>query len=263
MTKNGWRIKTVCSFLSTCILSTGCSTMITYVPKASDNGQSLRYTQGVGTLSVRDEQQEIFMYPTFRAQGAQDPTFTIGYANNGSDDVNISPENIKAYFRGEQFPIYTYVEKVAEIQSRKQAQQIALAIVGGLAAGAAAYGASRQTYTTNQSGVFRSRSGISSFASTSTTRVYDPAAGIFAGAAVGGATALGVRQLEYTAQAQEQAANSMLQTNTLAPLQMVSGDVIIRGCCEPYVKSNDIIRFEVTARGKTYFFDFLRQKAGR
>lgn len=257
------RVRALSVLLAIATATTGCSTMVTYVPISQGQGQSLRYTQGVGTLTVKDEQQEVFMYPTFRMQGTPAPTFTIGYANNGADDTNFSLDNIKAYFRGAPVPIYTYVERVAEIQANKQAQQVALAIVGGLAAGAAAYNASRRTYTTNSSGFVRTRAGYSSFAATSTTRVYDPAAGILAGAAFGGATAVGIRQLEYNAQDQEQAAASMLQANTLAPLQMVTGDVVIKGCCDQFLKSGDLVRFEITARGKTYVFDFERQKAAR
>lgn len=254
----------VCVLAALAVMTTGCSTMVAYKPQPVGDAQTLRYTQGVGTLTVKDSDQEVFMYPTYRAQGTELPTFTIGYANNGADDIDFSPDNIKAYFRGVPVPIYTYTDRVAEIRAHKQAQQIALAIVGGLAAGAAAYGASRRTYTSSHSGFVRTRSGgFASFAGTSTTRVYDPAAGILAGAAVGGATALGVRQLEYNAQAQEEAAGSMLQANTVAPLQMVAGDVIVKDCCDHFVKPEDAVRFEVSARGKTYVFNFAREKASK
>ena len=200
------------------------------------------------------------MYPTFRTQDTTYPTFTIGFANKAGVDLNFSPDNVKAYFRGAAVPVYTYIERVAEIKSRKQAQQVALAILGGVAAGAAAYGASHQSYRTNYSGFASGRRGFASFAGTSTTRVYDPASGILAGAAVGGATALGIRQLEYNAQSQEQAAISILQANTLSPLQMVTGELILKDCCDPSPKPDDIVRFEVTARNKTYVFEFARQK---
>lgn len=255
--------RSVCAMLVATFLSTGCSTMVTYTPQVQGTKQTLRYTQGVGTLSVKDEDQEVFMYPTYRAQGTQRPTFTIGYANNGQDEVNFSPANVKATFRGVPVPVYTYVDRLAEIQSEKQAQQVALAIVGGLAAGAAAYNASHRTYTTNHNGFLRTRSGYASFGGTSTTRVYDPTSGMLAGAAVGGTTALGIRQLEYNARNQEQMAASMLQANTLSPLQMISGDLIVKDCCDQFVKPDDMIRFEVTARGKTYVFDFARQQASK
>jgi hypothetical protein len=239
---------------------TGCSTMVTYTAKQATPTQSIRYTQGVGTVSERDETQEVFMYPTFKAQGVTQPTFTIGYANNAGEPINFAPENIKAFFRGQPVQIYTYTERIAEIQSEKQAKQIALAIIGGLAAGAAAHSASRQTYTSNYSGFASGRRGITNFGGSATTTVYNPAAGILAGAAIGGAAGLGIQQIAYDAQNQEQYANSILQANTVEPMQVVTGDLIIKTCCDPYPKADDLIRFEVTARGKTSVFEFMRAK---
>jgi hypothetical protein len=253
------------AIMTIAILTSGCSTVVTYTPQATQgtrNLQTLKYTQGVGVLSVKDTDQEVFMYPTYRTQGPGSPTFTIGYANNGIKDVNFSPDNVKAYFRGESVPLYSYVERIAEIQSQKQAKQVLLAIAGGLAAGATAHAASRETRTTNYYSSVRSSRGYSTrFAGTLTTHVYDPAKGILAGAAVGGTTVLGIRQLEYSAQAEEQAAASMLQANTVKPLQMVSGDLIMKNCCDQFVKADDILRFEVTAQNKTYIFNFARQNA--
>ncbi|WP_345541463.1 hypothetical protein [Variovorax defluvii] len=245
------------------LASSGCSTMVAYSAKPNEPIQTLKYTQGIGTVTEKSEANEIFMYPTFRTQGMTMPTFTIGYANNGSEAVNFTTDNVKAFFRGQPVPIYTYTERIAEIQSEKRSQQIALAIVGGLAAGAAAYGASRQTYRSNYSGFVSGRGGVTTFAGTSTVRVYDPLAGIVAGAAVGGATGLGIRQLEYNAQNQEMAANSILQANTVDPLHMVTGDLVLKGCCDPYSRPDDAIRFEVTANGRTAVFEFARVKVSQ
>ncbi|NDZ13572.1 hypothetical protein [Variovorax sp. WS11] len=255
--------KTLIAITALALALSGCSTMVAYTPKANAPIQTLKYTQGVGTVAEKNESHEIFMYPTFRTQGTTMPTFTIGYANNGGEAINFTPDNVKAFFRGQPVPIYTYTERIAEIQSEKQAKQIALAIVGGLAAGAAAYGASRQTYRSNYSGYTAGPRGIRTFAGTSTVRVYDPLAGIVAGAAVGGATGLGIQQLESNAQNQEQAAHSILQANTVEPLQMVTGDLVLKGCCDPYPKAQDVIRFEVTAGGKVAVFEFERVKVSK
>lgn len=249
----------VCASAALLVL-TGCSTMVAYSAKQASPTQSIRYTQGVGTVSERDELQEVFMYPTFKAQGVTQPTFTIGFANNSGEPINFTPDNVKAFFRGQPVQIYSYTERIAEIQSERQAKQIALAIIGGLAAGAAAHSASRQTYTSNYSGFVSGRRGITNFAGTGTTTVYNPAAGILAGAAVGGATGLGIQQIAYDAQHQEQYANSILQANTVEPMQLVTGDLIIRACCDPYPRPDDVVRFEVTARGKTSVFEFSRAK---
>lgn len=243
--------------------SSGCTTMVAYSAKPHEPVQTVKYTQGVGTVIEKHETHEVFMYPTFRTQGTAMPTFTIGYANNGTQPVNFTPDNIKAYFRGQPVPIYTYTQRVAEIQSEKQSKQIALAIVGGLAAGAAAYGASHQTYQSNYSGFVSGRRGVTTFAGTNTVQVYDPLAGIVAGAAIGGATGLGISQIEFNAQNQEQAANSILQENTVDPLHMVAGELMLKNCCDPYPNPNDMLRFEVTANGTTSVFEFQRKKVSQ
>jgi len=242
-------------------LLSGCSSLITYRPQTTSDAQSLKYVQGVGTLAVKNEDHEIFMYPTFKTQGPKQPTFTIGYANNSGAPVDFTSDNVKAYFRGVQVPIYSYTDMVDEIQSDKRGKQIALAILGGVVAGAAAYGASHQTYKSNYSGAVWSGRRSIGFAGSNTLRVYDPMSGIIAGAAVGGATGLGVRQLEFNAQNQEEAANSILQANTVEPLRMVTGDLILKGCCDPYPNGNDVIRFEVTANNRVSVFEFVRVSA--
>ncbi|WP_157604253.1 hypothetical protein [Rhizobacter sp. Root1221] len=243
--------------LLTCLLS-GCSTLIAYRPQLIGPDQRLKYVQGVGTLSVKNEDHEVFIYPTFKTQGPTQPTFTIGFANNSAGTVDFSVNNIRAYFRGASVPIYTYVDKIDEIKSEKQGKQIALALLGGLAAGAAAYSASHQTYQSNYAGSVWTRSGSAGFAGSNTVRVYDPMSGIFAGAAVAGATGLGIRQVHYSAQAQEEAAASILQENTVDPHQMVTGNLILKDCCDQFSNPNDVIRFEVTANNRVTAFEFAR-----
>jgi hypothetical protein len=259
LSQQGAVARNTCCLVALAVLVSGCSTTIAYTPRANpETQQTLKYTDGVGTLSEKDEARELFVYSRFKTQGPTQPTFTIGYANNTAEPVNFSTDNIKAYFRGAPVQIYTYTERIAEIQSEKQAKQVALAIIGGLAAGAAAYGASRQTYRSNYSGAVVGRRGVTTFAGSNTVRVYDPVAGMLAGAAVGGATVLGIRQIEYNAENQEQSANSILQLNTVEPLQMVTGDLVLKNCCDPYPQPNDLVRLEVTASGKTSVFEFAR-----
>jgi hypothetical protein len=201
----------------------------------------------------------MFMYPAFRTQGFTDPTFVLGYANNSSEKEDFSSANVKAFFRGQSVPIYTYNEKIAEIQSIKRGNQIALAILGGLAAGAASYSASHRTYNSNDSGTaWNNRGGRVNFFGSSTVRVYDPAAGILAGGAVAGATGVGIAQIENNAANAELAAEGILQENTVEPMQMINGAVILRGCCDRFPKAGDAIRFEVTASGRTTVFEFAR-----
>ena len=240
----------------------GCSTLVTYSPQQIDANQSLKFAQGIGTLTSKGDDHEMFMHTTFRTQPPARPTFSFGYANNSSTDVNFGPENIKAFYRGNPVPIYTYESRVAEIQAEKRGKQVALAILGGLAAVAAAQSASRQTYTTNYSGAVYGRRGyVGSYFGNSTTRVYDPAAGIFAGAAVGGATVYGIGQIEHSAQAEEDAAQAILQTNTVGAQKMVTGQVMVKDCCDIVPKENDKLRFEVTVGAVTRVFEFLIRSA--
>jgi len=232
--------------------------MVSYHPRVTTAEQTLRFTQGVGTLSEKAPDHELFMYPTFKTQGLGQPTFTIGYANNSDQAQNFSIDNIKAFYRGTPVPLYTYVEKVDEIRQEKLGKQIALAILGGAAAVAAANSASRQTYTSNYSGAVGNRFGVTRFHGSNTLRVYDPASGMIAGAAVGGATGIGIGQIEYNALAQEAAAEAILQANTVEPQRMVSGQLILKKCCDQYTAADDTIRFEVSANGKLSVFEFLR-----
>ena len=96
------------------------------------------------------------------------------------------------------------------------------------------------------------------YAGSNTLRVYDPGSGILAGAAMGGATGLGIQQLEYNAQNQEKVANSILQANTVDPQRMVTGDLILKTCCDSSPNARDIIRFEVFANSKVSVFEFAR-----
>ncbi|WP_157615519.1 hypothetical protein [Rhizobacter sp. Root404] len=250
------------AFLACAFFLGGCSTLVSYHPRVVTAEQTLKFAQGVGTLSEKAADHELFMYPTFKMQGTSQPTFTIGYANNSDQAQNFSVDNVKAFYRGMPVPLYTYTEKVEEIRQEKLGKQIALAILGGAAAVAAANSASRQTYTSNYSGVVGNRYGVTRFYGSNTIRVYDPTSGMIAGAAVGGATGIGIGQIEYNSQAQEAAADAILQANTVEPQRMVSGQLILKKCCDQYGSPNDAIRFEVTANGKLSVFEFLRTAGG-
>lgn len=242
----------------------GCSTsMIAYTPQAISPSQTLTYKQGVGTLSEKDNEREIVIYPTFKMQKTFDPTFTIGYANNSRVAVNFSTDNVRAYFRGQPVPIYTYTEKVSEIETEKTQKQVATAILGALVAGAAAYSASHQTYTRNYSASVYGGGRQTNFYGSNTLRVYDPMSGILAGSAVAGVTALGVKQIEFNAQSLVQASESILQQNTVNPQQMVYGNLILKNCCDPFSGPNDTVRFEVTTNGKMSSFEFIRSDGNK
>jgi hypothetical protein len=103
-------------------------------------------------------------------------------------------------------------------------KQIALAIVGGLAAGAAAYNASHQTTNYSSWGYVGNRPVLIS----GTIQTYDPAAGMFAGLAVGAATGVGIHQIAQAAGNREQAAQGIFQRTTIAPGATAVGQVQIK-----------------------------------
>ena len=119
------------------VLMSGCSTtLVSYTPQATGPLEKVKYTQGVGTLSLKDVDQEVFMYPTFKAQGPVEPTFTIGYANNASAEWRtFRLDNIKAYFRRRACSHrHVRTDKIAAIRNEKLGQRVGLAILEGLAA---------------------------------------------------------------------------------------------------------------------------------
>ena len=124
-------------------------------------------------------------------------------------------------------------ERIGEIRSSAKRKQVALAVVGGLAAGAAAYGASHQTTTYNSYGAATSVNSYGAvrqtqFFSSGTIQTYDPAAGILAGAAVGAATGIGIHQIANAAGHQEQAAEGIFQHTTVPPGTTIVGQVMLK-----------------------------------
>jgi hypothetical protein len=165
------------------------------------------------------------MYPTFRYQSPSDiPTFTLMVQNKSGHNIDFVPENIAASIDSRQCQVYTLQERVSEIRRHARNKQIALAIAGGLAAASAGYAASHQTTTYNSYGFIGQRS----FFTTGTIQTYDPAAGIFAGAAVGAATGFGIHQIARAAGYEEQAAQGIFQHTTIAPGATVVGQVIVK-----------------------------------
>jgi hypothetical protein len=200
------RFVLVCSML---MVMTGCATQLTsYAPTAN---QSVVYDQGVGSITWETDEAVLTMYPTFRFQSPSDiPTFTLMVQNKTDHNIDFVPESIQAYLDDRDCHVYTLEERVGEIRSAAKRKQIALAVVGGLAAGAAAYGASHQTATYSSYSVV----GYHQFWTSGTIQTYDPAAGIFAGVAVGAATGVGIHQLAKAAGYEIQAARRRPSFNT-------------------------------------------------
>lgn len=218
-------IKSLASIAATiiAIVLSGCATTLTaYVPS---EGQVVTYDQGVGTITARTDDATILMYPTFRYQAPSDiPTFTLMVQNTTNHDIDFDPASLSASVDNQQCRVYTLEERVSEIRRAARHRQIALAIAGGLAAASAGYAASHQTTTYSGFGYVGNRS----FYTSGTIQTYDPAAGIFAGAAVGAATGVGIHQIARAAGYQEQAAQGIFQRTTIRPGMTAVGQIELK-----------------------------------
>lgn len=242
-------MKAVAGLLAAVTLA-GCATpVVTYSPA---EGQGVTYNQGVGTVTSRSGNAVVSMYPTFRYQSPDEiPTFTLMVQNTSDHAIDFSPEGIVASVDDQLCHVYTLDERIAEIRRHARNKQIALAIAGGLAAGAAAYNASHQTTTYSSYG----RVGGTSFFQSASIQTYDPLAGIFAGAAIGAATGVGIRQIAQAAGYQEQAAQGIFQRTTIAPGQTVVGQVELK----PRAQAFADVKLEVPIEGAVPRFEFLKK----
>lgn len=222
-------------FVITCLMLvavSGCATPLTSYSPIAD--QEIVYTQGVGAIKWETNEAVLTMYPTFRYQAPSEiPTFTLLVQNKSDHDIDFAPEGIQAWLDDRACHVYTLEERISEIRGAKRRKQIALAVLGGVAAGAAAYGASHQTTTYNSYGTataYNSYGGVrqTQFYATTTVQTYDPASGILAGAAVGAATGVGIYQIERAAGYQEQAAQAIFQHSTIRPGATVVGQVLLK-----------------------------------
>jgi len=232
-------------------LLTGCvSTQLTsYAPK---DGQVIAYDQGVGAVTATTPAAAVTMYPTFRFQSPADiPTFTLMVTNNSDHEIDFNPEVMTAAIDNHQCHIYTLQERVSEIHKAAVQKQVALAILGGVAAAGAGYAASHQTTTYSSAGFYGNRG----FYSTGVIQTYNPAAGIFAGATIGAATGVGIHQIAMAAGNEAQAAQGIFQRTTIHPGQTVVGQVLFKTDSAKFTALN----LDVPIDGALPELTFLRQ----
>jgi hypothetical protein len=241
--------------LSILALMTGCATQLTTYSPTPDQLAKVVYDQGVGVITWETNEAVLTMYPTFRFQTPSDiPTFTLMVQNKTDHDIDFQPEAIHAYFNERECHVYTLEERIGEIRSSAKRKQIALAVLGGIAAAGAGYAASHQTATVNTYGAV----GRHQYFSTSTIQVYDPASGILAGAAVGAATGVGIHQIGRSAGYEEQAAQGIFQHSTIHPGTTMIGQVMLKKT------AGDVgaLRLDVSLASSRTTFDFAKKTTG-
>jgi hypothetical protein len=237
--------------VAACAVSGCATTLASYKP--ADN-QIVMYNQGVGTVTDDERDFSLIMYPTFKYQSpAERPTFTLVVQDRGTRPIDFDPAGIRAFFDGRECHVYSLEERIGEIRRTARRKQIALAIVGGLAAGAAGYAAAHSTTTYSGYGY----DGYHSFYTSGTIQTYDPAAGILAGAAVGATTGIGIRQIQNAAGFQEQAAQGIFQHTTVTPGSTVVGQIMLK----PDSTASGTLRLEVPIRGQIMTFAFIKSTA--
>jgi hypothetical protein len=180
--------------------------------------------------------------------------------NKTNHDIDFAPESIHAWLDQNECHVYTLEERIGEIRSSAKRKQIALAIAGGLAAGAAGYAASHQTTTysgygtatsINRYGVVRQTNVFTS----GTIQTYDPAAGILTGAAVGAAAGVGIQQIANAAGHEEQAAQGIFQHTTVHPGTTIVGQVMLK----PTSSAFGTLRLDVPAGSTPTTFLFVKK----
>jgi hypothetical protein len=241
--------------LSMLILMTGCATQLTTYSPAPEQLATVAYDQGVGAITWETNEAVLTMYPTFRFQTPSDiPTFTLMVQNKTNHDIDFQPETIHAYFDERECHVYTLEERVGEIRSSAKRKQIALAVLGGIAAAGAGYAASHQTATVTSYGSV----GRHQYYSTSTIQVYDPASGILAGAAVGAATGVGIHQIGRSAGYEEQAAQGIFQHSTIHPGTTMVGQIMLKKT----PGDAGALRLDVPVAAARTTFDFAKKTTG-
>lgn len=248
--------KTIICLASVSLIS-GCATSVAYRPATGKNQTStVKYDHGTATITSKSDSSDVAMYATFKTEPTPNtPTFSLVFGNKSTNSTDIDVSNVRAFFNGVPVKVWTYEDKISQIRQDKQAAQVAIVLLTVLAGVSAARANSQQTYTTNSSGYV----GRTPYSYSSRTTVYDPMAGFVTGAAIGAAGGVALNQVNYSANAAEDAANSILQRTTVEPNMATNGILILKECCAINNTNNiDVIRFEVTINDKVHVFEFER-----
>lgn len=211
-------------------------------------GESVRYFKGTPTLDLEQAYGAVQVTPYTIDHGSL--VFTLAIYNNGSQPVNFGLENVRAEVVGTPISLLTVDQLIAKAESRARWSQIGLALLGGLAAGAAV--SQRSTYhstTYTPYGTYRTWASYS-----------NPYAAQNA-AIIAGGTGLAINavqnQLDRT---REALGENVIQLTTVDPGDSFAGKIVLAKLKDKRLPQR--VRIIATMNGEEYPFEFQVARPG-
>ena len=204
---------------------TSCALAIRTEPQVLD-GQERVYRDGVPTVTSR-KGITLAMSPLTVARPHSDrPSFYLSVLNTSPIAIELDSTNVTAALDGRSVQIFTADEIISELRS-KQAWATALTAIGGALESA---GARSSASSSNVSGTYQASSVGTLNSATGTFRgsIYNPGAGIAAGAAIDAKTDARLSEIEIKGQQNLRSlAAPMLKRTTVEPRQSYGGTVVL------------------------------------
>lgn len=211
-------------------------------------GETVRYFKGTPTLDLEQAYGAVQVTPYTIDHGSL--VFTLAIYNNGNQPINFGLENVRAEIAGAPLALLTVDQLIAKAESRARWSQIGLALLGGLAAGAAA--SQRNTYrstTYTPYGTYRTWASFS-----------NPYAAQNA-AIIAGGTGLAINavqnQLDRT---REALGENVVQLTTVDPGDSFAGKIVLAKLKDKRLPQR--VRIIATMNGEDYPFEFQVAKPG-
>lgn len=210
--------------------------------------ETVRYFKGTPTLDLQQVYGAVQVTPFTIDHGSL--VFTLAVYNDGSQPINFGLENVRAEVAGAPISLLTVDQLIAKAESRARWSQIGLALLGGLAAGAAA--SQRNTYsstTYTPYGTYRTWASIS-----------NPYAAQNA-ALIAGGTGVAINaiqnQLDRT---REALGENVIQLTTVDPGDSFAGKIVLAKLKDKRLPQR--VRIIATMNGEEYPFEFQVAKLG-
>lgn len=210
--------------------------------------ETLRYDRGVPTLDLQMQQGSVQIRPLPMDHGSL--SFSVAVFNAGSAPANFGIENFSIQAENKFLAVFSVDQLIGKAKSRARWKQFGVAMLGGLAAGAAA--SQRDTY-------------YSSFhtprASYFSTFSAPSAIGQIQATAIAAGTGYSIANIQNNLdQTREALGETVIQTTTLDPGQSYAGKVVLQKTAS--TKRPERISIIVNWNGEQYPFAFQQAKPG-